>query len=90
MQKWKTFDKYYEDSAITQDEIIDAETKTISTNFNEKNVTLKTQIFHVLVVFLLVTLVLLIAVSIYCDLIIHTKILLFTTLDMWWSKIRNT
>ena len=41
------------------------ETKTIPINFNEKIATCKTQDFYILFAFLLVTLVLLIAVSIY-------------------------
>ena len=56
------------DSVITFDEIIE-ETKTVPTNFNEKNKTCKTQSFYILLVFLLITIALLIAVSIYCYLI---------------------
>ena len=57
------------------DEIIDAdaeaklyneEKETILTNFNEKKVTCKTQNVYILLAFLLITIVLLIAVSIYC------------------------
>ena len=58
-----------DDSVITCDEIIepyDEETKTVPTNFNEKKRTCKTQIFNILPVFLLISIVLLIAVSIYC------------------------
>ena len=44
-------------------------TKTIPKNFNEKKGGCKTQIFHFLLAFLLVTIALLIAVSIYCCLI---------------------
>ena len=51
------------------DEIIGAETKTISTNFNEKNITCKTQNLYIWLEFLLITLVLLIAISSYCYLI---------------------
>ena len=54
------------DSAITCNRIIesyDKETKTILTNFNEKNMTCRTQNFYNLLVFLLITIVLLIAVS---------------------------
>ena len=61
-----------DDSAITCDKIIesdDEETKTIPTNFHERKVTCKTQNFYILLVFLLITIVLLIAVSIYCYLI---------------------
>ena len=60
------------DSAITCDEVIESynkETKTISKKFNEKKATFKTQIFYILIVFLLITIALLIAVSIYCYLI---------------------
>ena len=42
------------------------ETKTIPANFNKKKATCKTQNFYILLVFLLITRVLLIAVSIYC------------------------
>ena len=67
-----------DDSAIICNEVIesdaklspednDDETKTISTNFNKKKVTCKTQNFYILLVFLLETIGLLIAVSIiYC------------------------
>ena len=54
-----------DDSAITCDEIIDVE----ETNFNEKNITCKTQNFYILLAFLLITIILLIAVSIHCYLI---------------------
>ena len=68
-----------DDSAIIYDEAIDAdaklspkdddETKTTPTTFNEKKVTCKTQSFYILLAFLLITIALLIAVSIYCHLI---------------------
>ena len=61
-----------DDLAITCDEIIESyeeETKTISTNFNGKNATCKTQNFYTLLAFLLITIALFIAVSIYCYLI---------------------
>ena len=69
-----------DDSAIICDEVIDAdadtvaksnndERKTIPTNFNEKKETCKAQNFHILIAFLLITIVLLITVSIYCFLI---------------------
>ena len=55
-----------DDSAIMCDEIIDAEaksndeeTKTIPTNFNEKNKSCKIQKFNILLVFLLITIPLL-------------------------------
>ena len=40
--------------------------KTIPTNFNEKKVTCKTKKFYIPLAFLLITIALLIAVSIYC------------------------
>ena len=63
-----------DDSVIIMcDKIIDAEAKsynkekkTIPTNFNEKKVTCKTQNFYIPLAFLLITIALLIAVSIYC------------------------
>ena len=73
-----------DDSVITCDEIIDAdaeaksnskaksnneETKTFPANFNEKNITYKTQNFYILLTFLLITIALLIGVSFYCYLI---------------------
>ena len=61
-----------DDSAITCDEIIesyDEETKSILTNFNERKATSKTQNLYILLAFLLITIALLIAVSIYCYLI---------------------
>ena len=56
-----------DDSAITCDEIIESYDE--ETNFNEKKVVCKTQIFYILLAFLLITIALLIAVSIYCYLI---------------------
>ena len=50
---------------IICDEIIDVK----ETNFNEKNVTCNTQSFYILLIFLLITITLLIAVSIHCYLI---------------------
>ena len=52
-------------SEINCDEIIDVKEK----NFNEKNITCKTQSFYILLTLLLITITLLIAVSIYCCLI---------------------
>ena len=78
LPKWKIFSKYMDDSAITCNEIIDAdvkaklndeETKTFSTNFNQKKATHKTQNFYILLAFLLITITLLIAISIYYYLI---------------------
>ena len=62
-----------DDSAVTFDEIIDVdvevksndeETKTFPTNFNEKNITCKTQNFYILLTYLLITITLLITVRI--------------------------
>ena len=61
-----------DDSAIPCDEIIESyveETKTISTNFNEKKETCKTQKFYILLALLLISIAFLITVSIYCYLI---------------------
>ena len=61
-----------DDSMITCNEVInwyDEKIRTIPTNFNEKNITCKTQSFYILLSFLLITITLLIAVSIYCYLI---------------------
>ena len=57
-----------DDSIVTWDEIIE-EIKAVPTNFNEKNITCKMQNFYILLAFLLITIALLIAVSIYCYLI---------------------
>ena len=57
-----------DDSTIICDEVIesyDEKIKTIPTNFNEKKVTCKTQSFYILLAFLLITVVLQIAVSVY-------------------------
>ena len=48
---------------IICDEIIDVK----ETNFNEKNITCKTQSFYILLIVLSITITLLIAVSIYCS-----------------------
>ena len=61
-----------DDSANTCDEIIESyneKTKKVPTNFNEKKAICKTQNFYILFAFLLITIALLIAVSIYCYLI---------------------
>ena len=61
-----------DDSAITCEEIIESyeeETKTTLTNSNEKNIICKRQNFYILLTFLLITIALLTAVSIYCYLI---------------------
>ena len=52
-----------DDSAIICDEIRDVE----ETNFNKKNITCKTHNFYILLAFLLITIALLIAVSIYWE-----------------------
>ena len=58
------------DSAIVCDEVIDSYDKeSISINFNEKYLTCKTQNLYILLTFLLITIALLIAVSIYYYLI---------------------
>ena len=54
-----------DDSTIIYNEIINLK----ETNFNEKNITCKTQSFYILLAFLLITIALLIAVSIYCYLL---------------------
>ena len=57
-------------SVVTSDEIIDAEEKkAVTTSFNEKKSACKTRNVYILVAFLLITIALLIAVSIYCYLI---------------------
>ena len=62
-----------DDSTITCDEVIKSssvkETKTIPKNCNEKKVTCKTQSSYILPDFLLITVILWIAVTIYCYLI---------------------
>ena len=61
-----------DDSAIICDEIIeshDEEIKTIPINFNEKKAICKMKSFYILLAFLLITIALLIALSIYCYLI---------------------
>ena len=58
-----------DDSVIMGDEIMDAETKTVPSNFNEKNINCKTQNLYILLAFLLTTMALLIAVNIFCYLI---------------------
>ena len=61
-----------DDSVITSDKVIESyneEIKTIPTNFNEERATCKTQSFYILFTFLLITIALLIAISLYCYLI---------------------
>ena len=60
------------DSVITCDEVIesyDEEIKAIPTNFHERKVTCKMQNSYILLEFLLITVALLTAVSIYCYLL---------------------
>ena len=57
-----------DDSVIACDEIIEV-TKGIPTSFNEKKMACKTKNVYILLAFLLITIALLIAVSIYCYLI---------------------
>ena len=61
---------------ITSEEIVDIEakqnvevTKTFRVNFNKKKITYKTQNFYSSLTFILTTIALLIAISIYCYLI---------------------
>ena len=56
-----------DDSAITCNEIIESYDEEI--NFNEQKATCKTKNFYILIAFLLITIALLIALSIYCYLI---------------------
>ena len=75
-QNGKCLASIMDDSAIICDKVIKSyheKIKTISTNINEKKVTCITQSFNILFVFLLITVALLIAVSIYCYLIRHWK-----------------
>ena len=71
-----------DNSAIICDEVIDAEAEADAKaksnnkamlnnkiNFNEKKATCRTQNFYILLAFLLITIALLIAASIYCYLI---------------------
>ena len=58
-----------DDSMITCDEIIKEKAKTVTINFNEKNAICETKSFYILLASLLITIVLLIAVSFYCYLI---------------------
>ena len=81
-----------DDLAITCNEIIesyDEETKNIPTNFNEKNITCKTQNFYVLFIFSLITIALLVAVSIYCYLIKYrAKKKIFITIHVINSELK--
>ena len=60
-----------DDSAFICDKVINADAKLSAknddeTNFNEKKATCKMQNFYILLAFLLITIALLIAVSVYC------------------------
>ena len=66
---------------IICDEIINTE----ETNFNEKNITCKTQNFYIVLTFLLITITLLIAVSIYCYLMQY-RAKFFTTQNYYNAK----
>ena len=75
-KNWKYLASVMDDLTIICDEVIEScneKIKAISLNFNEKEVTCKTQSFYILLAFLLITIVLLIAVSIYCYLIKYQK-----------------
>ena len=56
-----------DDSVVTYNEIMESYNE--QTNFNEKKATCKLQNFYILLGFLLISIALLIAVSIYCYLI---------------------
>ena len=74
-----------DDSTTMYDEIIvscDCETKTIPTNFNEEKTTCKTDIFYILVAFLLITIALLIAASIHF-------ILTFLLFSIWYYQYKR-
>ena len=51
---------------ITCDQIIEEESKAVTTSFNEKNAIFKTKSFYILLAISLIAIALLIAVSIYC------------------------
>ena len=62
-----------DNSVITCDDVIDAEKemKTVTTNFNKKDIICERRSFYIRLAFLLITIDLLIAVGIYCYLIKH-------------------
>ena len=68
-QSGKYLASIIDNSVITCDEIIEEEIKTITTKFNEKNVIYKTKNIYILLIFILITVPLLTAVSIYYYLI---------------------
>ena len=53
-----------DDSVMTRDKFFEEETKTVTTNFNEKNAICKTKNVYILLAFLLITITLLIAVEV--------------------------
>ena len=53
-----------DDWVMTCDKIFEEETKTVTTNFNEKNAICKTKNVYILLAFLLITITLLISVEI--------------------------
>ena len=66
-----------DNSTIICDKVIesyDKEIKTIPNNVNENKATCKIQSFYILLAFLLITIALFIAVSIYCHLIRYQRI----------------
>ena len=72
LQKWKIFNKYYGYSGIKCDEIMESyneETKTFPANYNEEDITYRTQNFCILLGFFLIINILLITGNIYCYLI---------------------
>ena len=60
-----------DNSVITCDEIIEEKSKTVTTSFNEEKGSCKTKNFSISLAFLVITIALLIAVSIYCYMIKH-------------------
>ena len=62
--------------------------ETVPTNFNENKATCRTQIFYILLVFLLATIALLIAVSTYCYLIKHQAKQKHFLANICWSSRR--
>ena len=65
-KNWRYLVIIMNDSAITCGDIIEEETKTVTTSFKEEISVYKTKNFYILLAFLIITNALLIAVSIYC------------------------
>ena len=65
-QNGKYLASIIDDSVIMRDKIINAEKNTVTTNFNEKNAICKIKVYYFLLAFFLMTILLLIAASIYC------------------------